>query len=345
MDRLALLTLATVCVCTILAAKAGGGTLLVWPVDPHVKIFGDAEPPRDIVKDTGEEIVRAAPGFTETVSLRAARNEYECGQIAVRATRQITGLRVELSPLTRKDAKGTIGGEHLTWSFVGFIPLKRNTRDADTLRVRAAPCRVPDPLLEQRTLDVEANSTQPVWLTVRVPRDAEPGTYQGTVAVVAGAERVAVPIVLTVYPFALPDERHLLATNWFSTGRIATAHKVKAWSDAFWTLLERYARDMAEHRQNVFVTPWTLIDVTREPDGKLSFDYGRFDRYVETFLEAGVDGGIELRHVGHFGEGGWSSTEIVLRTVAATDRKTGQRVRLGPEEGLAPLLAALQRHL
>ncbi|HUU89659.1 MAG TPA: glycoside hydrolase domain-containing protein [Phycisphaerae bacterium] len=329
MQRIKFLAFAGACVATVLAARASGGSLVAWVVDPHVKVFKDAGP-------------FATAGV---VALRAARNEYEPGQIAIRSSRALKGVRLELLPLKHVAEKRSIDGENLDWHFVGFIPLKKNTPHADTLRLRAAPCEVPDPLLEARTLDVEADTTQPVWLTVRVPKDATPGKYQGTVAVVAGDERVALPVDLTVDPFTLPDERHLLVTNWFNTGNIAKAHRTREWSEPFWTLLEQYARHMAEHRQNVFYAPWTLVDVSRESDGRLTFDYARFDRYVETFLKAGVSDRIELRHVGHFGEGGWGGSEIVLSKVTATDRKTGKGVTLSAAEGLAPLLADLQRHL
>ncbi|MBM4034932.1 MAG: DUF4091 domain-containing protein [Planctomycetes bacterium] len=310
-------------------AAARGGTLAAWAADPHVKVFRDAP----------------APGEPGMVRLRAARNEFEPGQIAFRSTAPLKGVRVELSPLRHADGAATIGGDSLAWHFVGFIPLKKNTPDSGKVQLRAAPCGVPDPLLDARSLDVAAESTQPVWLTVRVPKDAKPGVYRGEVAIVAGDARAAVPVELTVDPFALPDARHLLVTNWFNLDNIAKAHKAQAWSEGFWPVLERYARDMAAHRQNVALTPWSLVQITREVDGKLSFDYGRFDRYVELFQKAGVSDGIELTHVGHFGPGGWGGKEIVLVKVGAADRKTGKRVELGPEEGLAPLLADLEKHL
>ena len=316
-----------VSVCTSLTANGQGIT--AWPVDPHVKVFRDLKPP-------------AASG---TVTLRAARNEYEPAQIAFRADKPLKGVGVEITPLAHADAEATIAGEAITRSFVGFIPLVKNTPHSEEIQLRAAPCEVPDPLLEADTIDVEPNSTQPVWITVHIPNDAVPGVYSGQISVAAGDDRVTLPVKLSVDPFTLPDERHLLVTNWFNTSNIAKAHEVELWSEPFWTILERYARNMAAHRQNVVYTPWTLVDVTQEPDGKLSFDYSRFDRFVELFERAGAADRIEITHVGHFGKGGWSGKEIVLRRVTAANRQTGQSVTLGPEEGLAPLLADLERHL
>ncbi len=160
---------------------------------------------------------------------------------------------------------------------------------------------------------------------------------------VAGEVRVAVPIELAVDPFVLPDERHVLVTNWFNPGNIAKAHNVQVWSEEFWPVLDRYARNMAAHRQNVVLVPWSLVKVTRESDGRLSMDYGRFDRFVELFERAGVADRIEISHVGG-GKTGWGS-EFAFSKVEATEQKTGKTVSLEAEAGILPLLADLEKHL
>ena len=305
---------------------AAGQPLRVWPVDPHVKVFRDTQ-----------------PGAAGAVTLRAARNEYEPGQFAVRSGTRAEGLRVELSSLRRADGSRVIGGEHLRWNFVGFIPLRKNTPASEAIQVRKAPCEVPDPLLEARRIDLGPNVTQPVWITVFVPKDAPAGQYRGEATVIAGEARAMLPVELTVDPFTLPDQRHVLVTNWFTSGNIAKSHKVEPWTEAFWTVLERYARDMAAHRQNVALAPWDLVDVARDAGGGLAFNYQRFDRFVEVFQRAGVSDGIEITHVGG-GKEGWG-TEIQFSAVHAHDRKTGKSVALGPEEGLFPLLSDLEKHL
>jgi len=310
----------------LVRGAAGAEPISAWPVDPHQKVFRDAQ-----------------PGAAGAIKLRAARNEFEPGQLAVRSAAAVEKLRVELTPLRHADGKGAIGPEHLRWNFVGFIPLAKNTRASEAIQIRRAPFDVPDPLLDARSMNLPANSTQPVWLTVFVPKDAAPGEYRGEAAVIAGQDRSVLPIELTVDPFTLPDERHVLVTNWFNTGNIATSHKLEPWSEAYWAMLGRYARNMADHRQNVVLVPWTLVEVAREADGKLAFNYGRFDRFVEVFEKAGVADRIEISHVGG-GSSGWG-TEIVLSKVHALDRKTGKPVDLGTEEGLVPLLRDLERHL
>lgn len=330
MRKLTVLLAAAVAVGSVgMRASAGAEGLTVWPVDPHVKVFRDARPPE-------------AP---RPVTLRAACNEYESAQIAFRSGRALKGVRVEVAPLARAEGGAALGPEAVTTSFVGFIPLARNTPASEALQLRPAPCEVPDPLLDAATIDLEPSATQPVWITVHVPKDAEPGVYRGQIAVIAGDDRAALPIELSVDPFTLPDERHLLVTNWFRASNIAKAHGVELWSDAFWPVLERYAQNMAAHRQNVVYTPWTLIEIGQEADGTLTFDYGRFDGFVELFEKAGAADRIEITHVAHFGPGGWGGKEIVFRKVTATHCETGESVALGPEEGLAPMLSDLAGHL
>ncbi len=307
---------------------AVAGTIKIWPVDPHTKVFRDAQ-----------------PGAAGRIALEAARNEYESGQFAFRCDAELKGVHVEVSPLVQDNGAARIEGKNVAWHFVGYVLIDHNTPDSEAVRVRSAPCQVPDPLLEARTLDVPAGQTQPVWITIRVPKDAPPGIYHGTARVSTDANQAELPLELKVDAFTLPDERHLWITNWFTVEGIAKAHQVALWSEPFWTILGRYAEAMAAHRQNVVYTPWSMINVVREADGKLSFDYRRFDRYVKLFEKAGVAGRIEITHVAHAGPGGWEGNQIVLSNVGATDRRSGKQIAIPGKEGIPLLLGDLERHL
>lgn len=311
----------------------------LWVVDPHKKVFPDTLPP-----SASDGPAKAKHwSVVGQIQLRAARNEYEPAQLALRSSQPLPGVHVEVGTLRHEDGQSTLGPEHLRWNFVGYIPVRKNTPHAQALQIRRAPFEVPDPLLPDRSKQIPAGQTQPIWITLYVPKDAKPGRYHGHVAVVAGQLRAEVPLQLRVDPFTLPEERHVWVTNWFNLHTIAKAHQVELWSEEFWRLLARYAQNMAEHRQNVVLVPWTLIEVVQEEDGRLSFDFARFDRFVELFEKAGVAGRLEISHVGH-GQKGWGSP-VVLSRISVLDRKTGKRITLQPQDGLRPLLGALEKHL
>jgi len=74
------------------------------------------------------------------------------------------------------------------------------------------PGRWPDPLLPKDTFDLAANTTQPVWLTVAVPKGVPAGDYTGAVRLVAGGKRLwQQPLTVHVWDFSLPDESHVAA--------------------------------------------------------------------------------------------------------------------------------------
>lgn len=320
--------------CLVIAAAVGNlpaqqAKIDLWAVDALVKVFRDTPP----------------DPASKRVEIRGGGNEYVSAQVAVRSDGQLRGLTARWDELRHGERRYSIPGRFLRWRFVGYIPIGHNSKAPEDLLVRKAPCLIPDPLLEDRQMDLAARQTQPIWLTVFIPPDAPAGSYRGRFWVGDGHTSAGIEVALEVYPFVLPEERHLWVTNWFDSGRIAKYHKVERWSDAHWELLGRYARNMASHRQNVVLTPLSLIEVVRQPDGKLTFDYSDFDRWVRLFEEAGACERIEISHVARHGRGGWGSNQIVFNSVGVLDRATGKRRAVSLGEILEPFLGNLERHL
>ncbi len=308
-------------------------------VSPLDKIFHDTR----LISD-GEPVL----------TLESAANEFESGQFVIRSDRELRNVSVTVSELSHASGEARIAAANLEWRFVGYVPVERNTTEAECGEhldippgelLRLAPFDCPDPLLEETSVTVPADTSQPVWITARVPKGTPPGLYRGTIGVQTSSGNVDLPIELTVFPFELPDERHLYLTNWFQGNHIAQAHGVELLSDEYWEILSRYARDFAEHHQNVIYTPWRLIKIFREADGRLTYDYSDFDRFVETFIEAGTAERIEIQHVAHHGEEGLQGNEILIYDVKPVDRASGERVSLPENEGMAGLLSDLHRHL
>ena len=76
--------------------------------------------------------------------------------------------------------------------------------------VSVAGKAVPDALMpwdgSQRSTE---HTNQPLWLQVTVPHGTTPGTYQGSVVVVADAARTSVPLTVTVSPVTLPGQNQV----------------------------------------------------------------------------------------------------------------------------------------
>lgn len=271
--------------------KMSEGSFVVWGSDPLVKIFKDAKPPSN---------------YNRSIVIDAVRNEYAAAQFAVTAESTTPGIHLRLTPLEGP------GGYRISYqaNFVGFVPVKKNTPNTPSEElIRLAPFDAPDPLLEESTIDIKKGETQPIWVTVFIPPNAPAGDYAGEIVVMSARMNSSISITLHVYPVTLTSERTLWLTNWFNAYGIATRHKVTAWSEEHWRLIEKYARMMADHRQNVIITPiFDLIRFIREPNGSLGCDFSNFDRWVELFKRAGVIGRIEGGHLA--GRSEWNAIDF-----------------------------------
>ena len=198
-------------------------------------------------------------------------------------------LSVSIGPLKRREGPGVIPAASVQWNFVRGIRIEKNTRKIrPSDLIRPAPALFPDCLDDARQYTVSKGSLKSVYLTIRIPRDAEPGEYRGEVAAASGGARVALPLLLTVYPLTLPDQRHVMVTEWFSTGRFAQFHGVNPNDpEQYDKMLRVYADNMADHRQNVFRVSLGLITSVRAADGQLRFDFSPFDRFAQVFWDTG----------------------------------------------------------
>ncbi|MBZ5543917.1 MAG: DUF4091 domain-containing protein [Acidobacteriia bacterium] len=216
--------------------------------------------------------------------------------------------------------------------------------------VGESPGWFPDPLLDF-PIDVKANHTQSFWISVAVPGDAAPGVYRGAVTVRAGTRNLArAGFVVRVVAATVPEARTLKVTNWFNLSDKATRQFYNAaiFSPDWWTLVENLARVMAEHRQNVIITPLMELIVPSVEGGELRYDFANFDRWVETFRKAGAMDYIEGGHVLGRGREGYNGALQVDIFQAANGQVQTLAVPADDpraESFLAGFLSALNTHL
>jgi hypothetical protein len=300
---------------------------VVWPVDSLVKVFRDAEPSRD----------------GDVIAIDACRNEFTSAQIAIRASKRLPELRVTVSPMRHAGTGAT--GVEVTPRFIGYAPVKRNTPDTpEGELICKAPCMAPDPLLTDETVAVEADQTQPVWFIVYVPPDAPVGEWRGSVTVSAVGEQAEITARLAVHPVTLPAERNLWVTNWVNMENFAGFYGTERYTERFWQVVENYARNMGAHRQNTILCSNDLIHIRQESDGRLTFDYSDYDRWLGIFDRAGCAKMIEGGHLGRRGEGKWETPWFEWRKFGVR-RPDGSAVELEPEMVVRELVKSLVAHV
>jgi len=255
---------------------SGEAGLRAWPVDPLVKVLRTDEPP-----------VSPPRG----VAIEAARGEIENGQVAFRTATDIGRLTASARAL--KSAAGKeLAAPRVR--FVGYVPIKKNTEPhlqetGEQVLVAKAPVELPDPLLEDSSIPAKAGQTGAVWLTVSVPEDAAPGTYEGQVVLAADGAEQRVPLTVKVYPARLPRQMSLKVVNWYYPVVLTHTYQAPWWSEKHWKLIEADAQSMAAHRQSVgHVMIHEIIRAVQDDKGVVTFDFANFDRMVETFRKAGL---------------------------------------------------------
>ena len=167
----------------------------------------------------------------------------------------------------------------------------------------------PDALDNAAFFDMEGNSTRPVWITMQVPADANPGVYTSTMQLSAkGMDAQEFIFQLEVLPQLLPppSEWNFHLDLWQHPLAIAKMYQVDPWSPEHWEILRPYAKMLADAGQKVITTsviekPWgtqtewgfeSMIQWTKKVDGRWAFDYTIFDSYVQFMMDMGVDGQI-----------------------------------------------------
>jgi glycosyl hydrolase family 123/3-keto-disaccharide hydrolase len=299
------------------------------------------------------------PEAPTSVDLFAARGEQEAAQLAVRSAsgEALTGVTVTAGPLTGPG--GTIPEENV---------LVRRAYDHPNVEVMEGDAQLPpgggtsyyDALVENTPRDLPGGVTQPYHYAVRVPADQAPGVYTGTVTVGTGnAGTSTVDVTLTVYDVTLPptNQSTFKMDNWFTSAgwdyrgteaAIPTQYGVTMYDDNWWRVIENIAANHARHRNNVIHADFQALlipDTTVGQDGTLQFGWATFDRFVQTFVDAGALQYIYTPHLLEPAENGTATVEIL----SAVDGKA-QRVLATPDTPetnayLDQVFAALKEHL
>jgi len=313
-------------------AAARGAPFEIFAVSDLVRVFEDGY---------------RCPRPSAAIEIFGIRNEIVSAQCVVKANEDLKRVTVSVSPLLHVQSSVSMPASAVDWSFVGSILISENTpKYRETDLIRPAPASFPDYLAEEREISLEQNKYKAVFLTVKIPRDAAAGWYKATVTVQTEQGRKSVPLRLRVYPLTLPDERHLMVTKWYTTSKFRQFHGIDSGDDEkFYRMLALYAQNMAEHRQNVFRVSLDLITSKRDDKGKFKFDFSKFDKWADIFWNTGRMDLLETGFVARFGEGGWSSTEVLLRDFRVRDESTGRTVTVSGKKFLPRFLPALEDHL
>jgi hypothetical protein len=235
------------------------------------------------------KIARERPVPSEenpTVSIYAARNEYEPFQIVLRPKTRMKDVTVEVSDL--RGEKGIISKDNISIMHVDYVFVKIPTDYTGCVDYH------PDPLPPyEGPFDLESDLNHPLWFLVYVPKGTPPGDYSGKVTIRSGSWSQEVKLKLYVWDFELADEPHVQSAFGFSPGNVKRYHHIKD-EGKFQEVLDKYYRSFRDHRISPY-HPMAPIRVSfRRPDGvenptpeqiEIELDFSEFDRTAHKYLD------------------------------------------------------------
>jgi len=239
------------------------------------------------------------------IAIQAARNSVFSGRLMVSSDQPIKGLKATVTDLAG-------GGARIPASAVRIRYAAQATEGKSWVAPRrfdglldAIPAEIPVSMaslpganfyslrVEPRAL--AAGAVAPLWFTVRVPRDAEPGLYEGKVTVAAeGLPATTVPLRVNVCAWTMPDPKDFRIQNFlYHAEEVAAQHYgVPNYSDRHLELVGKALAVLAEanSRQvhaNLTIgfcgrgNPESLVRWIKQPDGGFKHDFTNFDKYLD----------------------------------------------------------------
>ena len=299
----------------------------VWPVDSLNKVFQDDSPGKNHAADQAWLI---------------PRNGHASIQFAMRSSQMVDALSVTVK---------LAGGLQAQVRSVGYVPVRANPpgSPADEV-VRTAPGNFPDPLFEESPFTLAANQTHAVWITIYAPAATRPGLYKGVAIFRSASKGLArAPFEIRVARATVPAKQTLKVTNWFNLDEteLGRYYDLAGSPERYWQVLNNIARVLADHKQNVILTPVFSLTEPHLDSSDMRYDFSKLDRWVETFRKAGTGEIIEGGHLIDRASGYDSPLKIPAFVV---ENGAVRRTTLHPEDPRAEahlnsFLPALYAHL
>ncbi len=158
------------------------------------------------------------------------------------------------------------------------------------------------PLNNGGTVPVTTLEPRTLWVTVKIPADAEAGEKTISVTLESEEEKVTETLSVKIIPAVLPEQK-MHVTEWFHTDSLAEYYKVPVFSEEYWRITENFARTAVENGINTLLTPVftppldtaigherltvQLVGVKKVGDDYL-FDFEKLDRWIDMCDRVGV---------------------------------------------------------
>lgn len=248
--------------------------------------------------------------MTGMLRLKAWKGERVNAQAVLWTQKELEGAEIAVSEL--KNGSSVIPASAVNTYFVRYVMTDELNKDGSggcgprENKAEWDSSMVADVLDIVRVREVQARSTQPVWLNVWVPADTRPGKYKGTLTVSGkNFEAMKLPFEIEVVNRTFPEPQkwafHL--DLWQNPYAVARYYQVPLWSKEHFDAMRPIMKMLANVGQRAITAsimhkPWagqtedhydSMIFRMKKLDGTWVYDYTVFDKWVEFMMnEVGI---------------------------------------------------------
>ena len=231
-----------------------------------------------------DELLPKAVKELKPILLVGARNGSFSGKLVVESNGIIKGVKASAGALS--GSEGIIPASNVQIRYATWFPKKWGW-----------PTR-PDVLSEtpqEVSPDGYNPTVLPVWVTVKVPKDAKTGVYTGEVTVQAeGASPVRVKLNLSVEDWTIPDSQDFRTWMDFvqSPDTLAVEYNVPLWSEKHWKLIDRSFQFLSPTGGRTLYVPLicrtnfgneqSMVRWIKKGENKYEYDYSVMEKYLDS---------------------------------------------------------------
>lgn len=164
---------------------------------------------------------------------------------------------------------------------------------------------VDDCITHATRMQYQPCTARPLWVTIDVPRDAQPGQYSGTVEIASergGTRKLAFTLRVVEATMPAAEQRRFHLDLWQNPYAVTRMADVPLWSDAHLRQMRPVMTRLAAAGQRGITAtithrPWNgqtydafgnMITEIKRVDGTWQYDFSVFDRWVEFMRSCGV---------------------------------------------------------
>ena len=240
---------------------------------------------------------------------------------------------------------------NINYSIIKAVPVEENTGvDSRTEQflgqinhnvIRRAPFEVFE-VIQPLTINkiITTSNFSLLRISVKSNEFKSPGSYKLNVILNDGFKTEQLKFKIKVHDSSIPrlEESKFFYTNWFNLSKMEEMHNLLRWNKEWFTMLDKYAKLMAEGRQNCIIIPHELISLK---SNKISLDEEKMISFINVFKKYGFkyfesphllnrgandDWGnpelkTKLRKRGYYSEEGKKEIDTIIRKIKSFTKK------------------------